>query len=142
MPGPQHADALVASDPVEPGLEVDLPVAAEHRSIGIGKGLLNHILRLLPRAEHVTAEREDATVVALEEDGEGLLAPSADTANELLVRGQLEQVARRGGRAVDRQTRASPCRLHSSIIDTPVLVDEHFQFLSFPALGEGSPSPE
>jgi hypothetical protein len=129
MAGSHCADALVPRDPVEPGPEVDLVVVRKHRLVGICERLLDRILRFLTRAQHVAAKGEDAAVMPLEEDGERLLVAGPHTRDEPLVGSHLEQVARSCGCPFDRQRRACPCRLHDSIIDTPVLVDEHFQFL-------------
>jgi hypothetical protein len=48
--------AAVARDPVEPRLHVQRPIIGDHRVIGGGQHVLQHILSVLARAEQVTAE--------------------------------------------------------------------------------------
>ena len=60
--------------------------------------LLEHVLGVLGRAQHVAAEGEQARVVAVEEDLEGVIVAVADQRDEPLVALQLEQ-----GRAAAEQ---------------------------------------
>jgi hypothetical protein len=55
--------------------------------------VLDGVLRLLVRAEHVAAEAEDAAVVAVEDDLEGGLVAAPDPFDESLV-GQPRQQTR------------------------------------------------
>ena len=56
----QERKAAVAGDGVEPRLERDLALAAALQVVeGRGEGVLDRVLSLLARAEHVTAETEN-----------------------------------------------------------------------------------
>ena len=54
----QVVQRAVAGDPVEPRPHVDRAVVAEDRVERGGEDLLQDVLRVLARAEHVAAERE------------------------------------------------------------------------------------
>ena len=59
--------AAVPCDPVEPRADVDCAVVGEDRVERRREHLLKDVLRVLGRAEHVAAEREQARLVALDE---------------------------------------------------------------------------
>ena len=81
----QHRQAAVAGDRVEPGLEADRPLVAAQRAIGGHEGVLEGVLGLLARAEHVPAEGEQAAVVAVEDELEGALVAGAHAGHEGVV---------------------------------------------------------
>ena len=83
-------EAAVARDPVEPRARVDVPRVGEHRLVGGDEDLLEHVLGVLARAEHVLAEGEQARLVAVDEDLEGARVAVADERDELLVALELE----------------------------------------------------
>ncbi len=87
----QMVQAAVARDAVEPGPDVDRPLVGEHRVVGGGQHILQHVLGVLARAEHVPAEGEQAAVVAADEHLEGVLVAAADRGDEPLVRLKPEQ---------------------------------------------------
>ena len=84
----------VARDPVKPRPGVDRPVVGEHRVEGRRKHLLQHVLGVLARAEHVAAEGEQARFVARAQRLEGRVLPMARQLDELLIGLQAQQ--RRG----------------------------------------------
>src|SRR5829696_8411142 len=93
--GAKHRQAAVAGDRVEPRLERDLALPAALKIVERGrKGVLNRVLGLLARAEHVAAEGQDAAAVALESDLEGQLVPAADLLHQPFVAGKGEQPLR------------------------------------------------
>ena len=97
----QERKAAVAGDRVEPRLERDLALAAALQVVeGRGEGVLDRVLSLLARAEHVTAETEDAGAVPLEDDLEGKLVPAADLLHEPFV-------ARKGEQPLERTQRCA-----------------------------------
>ena len=59
--------------------------------MGLDEDLLEDILGVLGRAQHVATEGEQARVVAVEEDLEGVLVAGADARDEVFVALQLEQ---------------------------------------------------
>jgi hypothetical protein len=91
----QHRHAAVASDRVEPCLERDpalaLPLEVPE---GGGKGVLNDVLGLLTRAEHVAAESQDPRAVTLERHLEGELVAAPDLLDEAVVARKGEQPLR------------------------------------------------
>src|SRR5215207_1057071 len=93
--GAKHRQAAVAGDRVEPRLERELALLAALKIVERGrKGVLNRVLSLLARAEHVAAEGQDAAAVALESDLEGQLVPAADLLHQPFVAGKGEQPLR------------------------------------------------
>ena len=62
---PQVVQRAVARDPVEPGARVDRTVVSEHRVERRGEDLLEDVLSVLLRAEHVPAEGQEPWLVAL-----------------------------------------------------------------------------
>lgn len=87
----EHRDAVVAGDPVEPGAQVDLPLAGEHRLVGVEEGLLDGVLGLLRGDQHVAAEGEQAAVVAVVDELEGALVAGSDGLDQAAVAGGPEQ---------------------------------------------------
>ena len=72
----QVVQGAVARDPVQPRPHVDRPLVGEHRVERGGEDLLQHVLGVLARGEHVAAEREQPRLVARDERLErGLVAP-------------------------------------------------------------------
>ena len=59
--------------------------AAAQRPVGGGEGLLQGVLRLLATAQHVAAEREQAAVVAVVDDLEGVVVAGAHASDESIV---------------------------------------------------------
>jgi hypothetical protein len=95
-----HADRLrasqvvqrpVARDPVQPRPHVDRPVVGQHRVEGRREDLLQHVLRVLLRGQHVPAEREQPRLVARHQRLEGMVVPAPDHGDEALVRLQTQQ---------------------------------------------------
>jgi hypothetical protein len=85
-PRPQHGQAAVAGDRVQPGLEADLAAGRPHGAVGGHEGVLQGVLGLLAGAEHVAAEREQTAVVAVEDQLEGAVVAGADAGDQRLVR--------------------------------------------------------
>jgi hypothetical protein len=81
----QVVEAAVARDAVEPRAGVDRPLVGEHRVERGGEDLLQHVLGVLGRAEHVAAEGEEARLVALDERLEGRVLTLAGHRDQLLV---------------------------------------------------------
>ena len=88
--------AAVARDPVEPRARVDRPVVGDHRVERRGEDLLEHVLGVLGRAEHVAAERQQPRLVALDERLERAVLAAPDEGDQLLV--ALEPKQRRAAR--------------------------------------------
>ncbi len=90
--GAQHGQAAVARDREQPRLEGDLAVAAALEvAVGRGEGVLDGVLGLLARAEHVAAEGQDPRAVALEGDLEGRVAAAPDLGDEPVVASEAQQ---------------------------------------------------
>src|SRR5436190_19876931 len=77
--------AAVASYPVEPGPGVDRPLVGDHRRVRRDEHLLKHVLGVLHRADEMTAERQQARLVAVEQDLESAVVPVTDQSDETLV---------------------------------------------------------
>ena len=67
----QVVQRAVARDAVQPRPHVDLALVGEHGVEGGGEDLLQNILGVLARGEHVAAEGQKPRVVARAEDLEG-----------------------------------------------------------------------
>ena len=78
-------EAAVPRDPVEPRANGDRALVGDHRVVGRDEDLLEHVLRVLGRAEHLPAEAEEAGLVALDERVEGVLVTPPGQGDELLV---------------------------------------------------------
>ena len=102
--GAQHREAAVARDRVEPRPELDLRSAAHEVAVGGHERVLDRVLRLVGRGQHVAAEREDAAVVAVIDRLEGRLAPAAHERDEPLVGGDAQQHGRPWTAAGARET--------------------------------------
>jgi hypothetical protein len=87
----QVVEAAIASDPVEPRARVDRAIVRQHRVVGGGECLLQDILGILLRAEHVPAEREQPRVVAGHQRFEGRGVAATDQRDQSLVRLESEQ---------------------------------------------------
>ena len=81
----QGRQAAVASDGVEPRLEADRPLAGVQGSIGGHEGVLQGVLGLLVAGQHVPAEREQAAVIAVEDELECALVAGAHADHEGVV---------------------------------------------------------
>ena len=103
-PRAQDAEAAVAGDRVEPGLQLDRLPAAPEAVVGRDEHLLEGVLGLLLVAEHVAAERQELRRVALVDDLEGRRVAGPDLGDEpgvsALVDGPLPEAT--AGRQVDR----------------------------------------
>ena len=95
----QVVERAVARDPIEPGPHVDLALVGEHRVVGRREDLLQDVLGVLARAEHVPAEGQQARLVARAQHLEGGMLPAARQRDQALVGLQAEQ---RGGPAQAR----------------------------------------
>ena len=93
----QVVERAVARDPVQPRPHVDLALVGEHRVEGGGEDLLQHVLGVLARAEHVAAEGQQARLVARAERLEGGVLAAAGERDQALVGLQAQQ--RQTGRA-------------------------------------------
>ena len=78
-------EAAVAGDPVEPRAHRDRAPVGDHRVVGGDEDLLEHVLGVLGRAQHLAAEAEEARLVALHESVEGVLVALAGQRDEVLV---------------------------------------------------------
>ncbi len=101
----QVVERAVARDPVEPGAHVDLALVGEDGVEGGGEDLLEDVLGVLARAEHVPAEGEQARLVARAERLEGGVLAAAGEGDQALVGLQAQQ--RR--RAAQARRAASEC---------------------------------
>jgi hypothetical protein len=94
-PRAQHRQAAVACDREEPRLEGDLALVAGLEVVPRGcEGVLNGVLRLVRRPEHVPAEAEDRGAVALERDLESELVAVPHLLDEPVVAAQRQQPLR------------------------------------------------
>ncbi len=84
-------EAAVARDPVEPGTRVDRPVVRADRAERRGEHLLQDVLGVLGRAEHVATEREQARLIALDKRFEGAVVTAPDQGDQPLVALKTEQ---------------------------------------------------
>jgi hypothetical protein len=81
----QGREAAVASDRVEPRAQIDVARPGAQRAIGRGEAVLQGVLRLLAAAEHLSAEGEQAAVVAVVDDLERCVVPGSHACDEALV---------------------------------------------------------
>ena len=84
-------EAAVAGDPVEPGPHSDLALVGDHRVVGGDEDLLEHVLGVLGRAQHLAAEAQQARLVALDERLEGVLVAAPGQGDEGGVVLELEE---------------------------------------------------
>ena len=90
-PAAEHAEAAVAGDGVQPRPQRDLLARAQQVAVRGQERVLDGVLGLLDRAEHVAAEREHAPVVADVERLERRLGAAAQELDEPLVGGEPEE---------------------------------------------------
>jgi len=90
----QVVERAVARDPVQPGAHVDVALVGEHGVEGGGKHLLQDVLGVLARGEHVPAEGQQAGLIARAEDLEGGVLSAAGERDQALVRLQAQQSRR------------------------------------------------
>ena len=88
---PQRGQAAVAGDGVQPRLELDRLVARDEIAVCGHEGLLDCVLGLDLRPEHVPAEREDAAVVAVVDGLERRFVATPDLSDETLIGERREQ---------------------------------------------------
>jgi hypothetical protein len=81
----QVVQAAVAGDPVQPGAGVDGPVVGADGVEGGREDLLQHVLGVLLRAEHVAAEGEQARLIALDQGLERPVMPAPDERDQPLI---------------------------------------------------------
>ena len=113
---PQQRDAAVAGDREQPRTHVERPVAAGELPERGQERVLEHVLGLLARAEHMAAEAEDRGVVAVVERFERSIVPGARERDEPRVAGQAQQARRRAG--ATRMGHRDGSILHAGIIRT------------------------
>ena len=89
--GAQHPQAAVAGDGVEPRPQRGRRLGAPQVAVGGEERELHHVLGLLPRAEHVPAERKDGPVVAVEQRLERPLRAGAHLLDQSLIGRQPQQ---------------------------------------------------
>jgi hypothetical protein len=87
----QMVQGAIARDPVQPGTRVDRPLVRADRVEGGREDLLEHVLGVLLRAEHVPAECEQPRLVALHQRLEGAVVPAAGERDQPLVGLQPEE---------------------------------------------------
>ncbi len=87
----QVVEAAVARDPIEPRAHVDLALVREDRVEGSREDLLQHVLGILARAEHVPAEGVQARLVARDERFERSVVAATHERDQAFVRLETEQ---------------------------------------------------
>ena len=81
----QRGQAAVAGDRVQPRLELDRLVARDKIAVCRHERLLDGVLGLDLRPEHVAAEREDAAVVAVVDGLERRFVATPDLSDQTLI---------------------------------------------------------
>jgi hypothetical protein len=84
-------EATVAGDPVQPRPQVDLAVIGEDRAVGVDEDLLEDVLGVLGRAQHLPAEAEQAALVAVDDRLEGAVVATPQQRHQPLVALQAKQ---------------------------------------------------
>src|SRR5437763_8020480 len=84
-PGAECRQAAIASDRIEPRAGMGRRGARVSLLVGGQKRLLCSVLGVLLTTEHVTAERQDAGLVAIVEDLEGLVMAVPNRGNKPLI---------------------------------------------------------
>jgi hypothetical protein len=84
-PGAEHRPAAVACDREQPRAWLVWSLTAQHRAVSADERLLKRVLAVFPVAEHVTAERQQRSVVAVVERREGGGVARARTRSEARV---------------------------------------------------------
>ena len=87
----QVVQRAVAGDPVQPRPHVDLALVRQHRVERGGEHLLQHVLGVLARGQHVPAERQQARLVARHQRLERVVVALPRERDQPLVRLQPEQ---------------------------------------------------
>jgi hypothetical protein len=87
----QVIQRAVTSYPVEPWLDIDRPLVGDHCVVGGNKHLLQNVLGVFSRAEHLTAEAEQATLIAGDESFECRLMSLTGQGNEILIAFETEK---------------------------------------------------
>ena len=87
----QVVERAVARDPVQPRPHVDLALVGEHRVEGRREDLLQHVLGVLARGQHVPAEGQQPRLVARDERLEGVVVAAPDQRDQALVGLQAQQ---------------------------------------------------
>jgi hypothetical protein len=87
----QVVERAVARDAIQPGAHVDLALVGEDGVEGGGENLLQHVLGVLARAQHVADEGEQPCLVARAQRLEGRVLPAACQRDEPLVGLQPQQ---------------------------------------------------
>jgi hypothetical protein len=121
-----HADRLdaaqvvqraVARDAVQPRAHVDRPVVGDDRVEGGREDLLQDVLGVLARAEHVPTEGQQARLVARDEGLERGVVAAAHEHDETLVGLQAQQ--RAGAAHADRDGVLEGCGFHEVTLGVP-----------------------
>ena len=107
----QVVERAVARDPVQPRPHVDLALVGEDGVEGGGEHLLQDVLGVLARGEHVPAEGQQARLVARAEHLEGGVLAAAGERDEPLVGLQAQQ-CRRAAQARDAARMCESGDLH------------------------------
>ncbi len=87
----QVVERAVARDAVQPRAHVERTAVGDHRVERRGEDLLQHVLGVLARAQHVAAEGQQARLVARHQRLVGRLVPAARERDEALVALQAQQ---------------------------------------------------
>jgi hypothetical protein len=128
-----HADRLgaaevvqraVARDAVQPRPHVQRSFVADHRVERGGEDLLQDVLGVLARAQHVAAEREQARLVARHEGLVGRLVPASRQRDETLVGLDPQERRRATDVAVDAGV-GEGRRFHRGTVGRSSRRDEH-----------------
>ena len=109
----QQRQAAVAGDREQPRTQVDRLLAAHQTAKGRQERVLDGVLGLLARAEHVAAEAEDRGVVAVVERLERAFVAAADERDEPLVARESQEA---GGPAQTQRRALREDVLHAGIM--------------------------
>ncbi len=90
----QVVERAIARDPIKPGPYVDRALVGEHSIEGRREHLLQDVLGVLARGEHVPTEGEQARLVARAEHLEGCVLAATGERDQALVRLQAQQSGR------------------------------------------------
>jgi hypothetical protein len=88
---PQVVERPVARDAVEPGADVQRALIGEHRVEGRGEDVLEDVLGVLARPQHVPAERKEARLVAAHQGFVGGLVAASGQRDQAVVGLQPQQ---------------------------------------------------
>ena len=87
----QVVERPVACDPVQPRAHVDRAVVGEDRVEGGGEHLLQHVLRVLLRGQHVAAEGQQPRLIAGDQRLERVVVAAPHERDQAVVRLQAQQ---------------------------------------------------